>query len=152
MIFWILAFSCKAPVSSLYQDGISVISAEKTDWFGGRPGIRGTVYTIRLKLKDNKDLITIKSLKAEGNNISFTQARSGNTITVRGNLQSTPQLENYGDTTSGSSAENSKDSSKLNPKDNRIEYTTKDSKKTYKISIPEFVPVEPIGELIPQRQ
>lgn len=147
-----LAFSCKAPVSSLYQDKVSLVSAEKTDWFGGRPGIKGTVYTIKLKLKNHKDLITVKSLKAEGNIINFTQTNSGNMVTVRGNLQTSHQLENFGDTPSGLSAENSKESLKQNPKDNWIEYTTKDSKKIYKINIPEFVLVEPVGDLIPQRQ
>lgn len=143
-----LAFSCKTPVSSLYQGKISLVSAEKTDWFGGRPGVKGTVYTIRLKLKNNKDLFTVKSLRAEGNTINFTQTNSGNMITVKGNLQSTHELENFGDPLSKSSSENPK----LNPKDNWIEYTTKDSKKAYKITIPKFVSVEPVGELIPQRQ
>lgn len=149
IIFWVLALSCKAPVSSLYQDKVSVISAEKTDWFGGRPGVRGTMYTVKLKLKNAKDLITVKSLKAEGNTVNFTQNISGNIITVKGNLTITPQQDNLGDIPS---VENSKESPKKNPKDNWIEFITKNSKKTYKVSIPEFVPIEPAGELIPQRQ
>ncbi len=146
-----LAFSCKAPVSSLYQDKVSLVSAEKTDWSGGRPGIKGTIFTVKLKLKNNKDLITVKSLKAEGNTLNFIQTNSGNMVTIRGNLQTSHQLENFEDMPSGSSAENSKESVKQNTKDNWIEYTTKDSKKIYKINIPEFILVEPVGDLIPQR-
>lgn len=144
-----LAFSCKAPVSSLYQDRVILVSAEKTDWFGGRPGVRGTVYTVTLQSKNN---ISIKSLKAEGNTINFTQTNSGNTITVKGNLQSTDQADNFENVPSGSPVENHKPSLVLNPKDNWIEYTTKNSKKIYKINILKFVSAEPEGELIPQRQ
>lgn len=149
IIFWILAFSCKAPVSSLYQDRVILVSAKKTDWFGGRPEVRGSVYTVTLQSKNN---ITVKSFKAEGNIINFTQTNSGNIITVKGNLQRTEQAGNFENTPSGSTVENHKPSLVLNPKDNWIEYTIKNSKKVYKINIPKFVLAEPEGELIPQRQ
>ncbi|SIP96340.1 hypothetical protein SAMN05880574_10326 [Chryseobacterium sp. RU37D] len=152
IIFWILALSCKAPVSSLHQDKVSVISAEKTDWFGGRPGVRGTMYTIKLKLKNNKDLITVKSLRAEGNTVSPTQNISGNIITVKGNITITPKPDNFEDMPSGATFKSPKASTKINSKDNWIEFVTKNSKKAYKIAIPEFVSVEPEGDLIPQRQ
>ncbi|GAA4149685.1 hypothetical protein GCM10022217_01940 [Chryseobacterium ginsenosidimutans] len=152
IIFWILAFSCKAPVSSLYQDRVIVVSAQKTDWFGGRPGVRGTVYTVTLKPKNSRDNISVTSLKAEGNTISFTQTNSGNMITIKGNLQSTDQADNFENAPSGSTVENPKQSLILDPKDNWIVYTINNSKKTYKINIPKFVSVEPEGELIPRRQ
>ncbi|AZA52206.1 hypothetical protein [Chryseobacterium sp. G0201] len=152
MIFWILALSCKAPISSLYQGKVSLISAEKTEWFGGRDRVKGMIYTLKLKIKNNKDIIAVKSLKAEGNTISFTQSNSGNMIIVKGNFQSTDQADNFENIPSGSSVENREPSQKLNLKENWIEYAVKGSKKLYKINIPKFISVEPTGDLIPQRQ
>lgn len=152
IIFWILAFSCKAPVSSLYQDRVILVSAEKKDWFGGRPGVRGTVYTVILKSKNNKDNIRVTSLKAEGNTINFTQTNSGNLITIKGNLQSTDQADNFENKPSGTSVESPKKSLIPDSKDNWIEYTANNSKKIHRIYISGFVSAEPEGELIPQRQ
>jgi hypothetical protein len=50
ILFWILA-SCGMPVSSFQDKTISVISAEKTEWAGGRAGVKGIMYTINLKEK-----------------------------------------------------------------------------------------------------
>ncbi|MCW3160201.1 hypothetical protein [Chryseobacterium oryctis] len=152
IIFWMLAFSCKAPVSSLYQDKVSLISAEKTDWSGGRAGVRGAIYTIKLKKKNSKDIVIIKSLKAEGENINFTQLNSGNVITVKGNLQSENQIDNFENMPSGAPIGNKEHPQNLNSKNSWIEYTVKDSKKLYKLDIPKFTSVEPVGDLIPQRQ
>jgi len=148
ILFWILA-SCGKPVSSVYQDkNISMISAEKTEWVGGRAGVRGIMYTIKLKKKNNQ-IITVKTLRAEGNTIPFVQNNSESIIVIRGNLQ-------FNNTENNSVVDKitteKSTSQTLNPKDNRIEYTLKDSKKIYKIKISEFVLIEPVGELIPQRQ
>lgn len=152
IIFWILAFSCKAPVSSFYQGNVTLVSAEKTEWFGGRPGVRGTSYTVALKLKDSKDRITVKSFKAEGNTVSFIQSVSGNTMTVRGNFQKQDEINTIEYSPSGSTVVKPETKASTNPKENWIEYTVKDSDKSYKINIPKFTLVEPEGELIPRRQ
>ncbi|WBX99013.1 hypothetical protein [Chryseobacterium gambrini] len=152
IIFWILALSCKAPVSSFYQGNVTLVSAEKSEWFGGRPGVRGTMYTAVLKLKNSKDRITVISFKAEGNTVSFTQSVSGNTITVKGNFQKQDEINTIEYSPSGSTVVKSEIKTSLNPKENWIEYTVKDSKKIYKINIPKFTLVEPEGELIPRRQ
>lgn len=55
MIFWILALSCKAPVSSLSQNKVSLISAEKNNWYGGREGLKGFTYSVKLRLKSKKE-------------------------------------------------------------------------------------------------
>lgn len=149
MIFWILAFSCKAPVSSFSQTKVSLISAEKNNWYGGREGIKGITYSVKLKLKNKKDIITIKSFKAEGNIVSFRQAISGDVVTVIGTLQTHHTSEIFADKPSVNVEESSP---KLSPKDNRIEFVTNNSKKTYSLNIPEFTSVEPAEELIPQRQ
>lgn len=148
ILFWILA-SCGKPVSSVYQEkNISVISAEKTEWVGGRAGVRGIMYTIKLKKKNNQ-VITVKTLHAEGNTIPFVQNNSEGIIVIRGNLQ----LNNTEDTAVlGRITTDKSLSQTLHPKDNWIEYAVKDSKKTYKINISKFVLVEPAGELVPQRQ
>lgn len=125
-----------------------MISAEKTEWVGGRAGVRGIMYTIKLKKKNNQ-IITVKTLRAEGNTIPFVQNNSESIIVIRGNLQ-------FNNTENNSVVDKitteKSTSQTLNPKDNRIEYTLKDSKKIYKIKISEFVLIEPVGELIPQRQ
>lgn len=142
--------SCGMPVSSLYQDKtLSVISAEKTEWIGGRAGVRGVVYTVKLKKKISS-VITVKTLRVEGNTIPFVQNNSGNTITVRGNLpyknnEDTKVLE---DAPAGSPMENQV-SQKLNPKDNWIQYTIKGSQTLYKINIPKFISVESSEEPAP---
>ncbi|WP_375180906.1 hypothetical protein [Chryseobacterium sp.] len=152
IIFWILAFSCKAPVSSFYQGNVTLVSAEKTEWSGGRPGVRGILYTVALKLKNSKDRITVKSFKAEGNVLKFAQSVSGNTITVKGNLQKPDEINNLEYSPSGSAVVKSEKTISSDPKENWIEYTVKDSDKSYKINIPKFTLVEPEGELIPRRQ
>ena len=149
MIFWILALSCKAPVSSLSQNKVSLISAEKNNWYGGREGLKGFTYSVKLRLKGKKDIITIKSFKAEGNIISFRQSSSEDIITVTGTLQTHHKTEDFADKLSLYKEEVSP---KLNPKDNKIEFVTNNSKKTYSLNIPEFTSVEPVEELIPQRQ
>lgn len=148
ILFWILA-SCGKPVSSIYQEkNISLISAEKTEWIGGRAGVRGIMYTVKLKKKKNQ-IITVKTLHAEGNTIPFVQNNSENIILIRGNLQ----FNNTEDNAVVDRITTEKSTSQsLNPKHNWIEYTVKDSKKLYKINISKFVLVEPVGELIPQRQ
>ncbi|WP_428070375.1 hypothetical protein [Chryseobacterium gambrini] len=151
IIFWILALSCKAPVSSLYKDDLTLVSAEKTEWFGGRSGVKGTLYTVALKLKNTKDRIAVKSFKAEGNTVSFTQSLSGNIITVKGNFQNPDEINNLEYSPAGSTAVKSEKALTTNPKENRIEYTLNDSKKIYKINIPKFTLVQPEGELIPRR-
>ena len=150
-LFLILAFSCKAPVSSRCQNGLSVAAAEKTEWFGGRPGVRGTSYEVVLKLKNSRDTITVKSFKAEGNTISFTQSISGNSITVRGNYQKPDEINTIEYSPSAPSVEKSEKLTISNPTDNWLEYTVNGSKKSYKIIIPTFYSVEPEEELIPRR-
>ncbi|UMQ44090.1 hypothetical protein MKS83_10375 [Chryseobacterium sp. Y16C] len=148
ILFWILA-SCGRPVSSVYQEkNISVISAEKTEWVGGRAGVRGIMYTVKLKKKNNQ-VIAVKTLHAEGNTISFVQSNSEGIIVIRGNLQ----LNNTEDNAFADKITTEKSTSPtLNPKDNWIEYIVKDSKKLYKINISKFILIEPVGELIPKRQ
>ncbi len=146
-----LALSCKAPVSSLDQGNVTLISAEKSEWFGGRPGVRGIVYTVSLKPQNRKDHIQVKALKAEGNAISFTQAGSGNGITVKGNLLITDKTNAPDYSPPGSSVNVPEQSHNINPKDNWIEYQINDSKKKYRIMIPGFAAIEPEGELIPRR-
>ncbi|WP_312902616.1 hypothetical protein [Chryseobacterium taichungense] len=152
IIFWILALSCNAPVSSLHKDKVLLISAEKTVWFGGRPGVRGIVYTIVLQAINTKDNIKITSLKAEGNIITFTQTNSANHIIIKGNLQMTDPMDNFENAPSGLHSENSAEDLISNKQDNWIEYKTRNSERSYKIHIPEFVSAEPEGQLIPQRQ
>ncbi|PTT41412.1 hypothetical protein DBR28_04140 [Chryseobacterium sp. HMWF028] len=142
--------SCGMPVSSLYQDKtVSVISAEKTEWVGGRAGVRGAVYTIKLRKKNNS-VITVKTLRAEGNTISFVQSDTGNIITVRGNLSYKNNEENtvIDDTPAGVPIEKPV-SQKFSPKDNWIEYTIKGSHTLYKINISKFTTVESSEEPAP---
>ncbi|HCN49953.1 MAG TPA: hypothetical protein DIT10_12840 [Chryseobacterium sp.] len=148
IIFWILA-SCGMPVSSSYQDKtISVISAEKTLWAGGRAGVKGSMYTIKLK-KRKTAVITIKTLRAEGNTIPFSQDDSGNIITLKGNFQYKNEEESkVADIPEGVST-SIPDVQNLNPKDSWIEYTIKGSAVTYKINIPKFTSVQPAGDSIP---
>jgi hypothetical protein len=149
IIFWMLA-SCGMPVSSLYQDKtVSVISAEKTEWTGGRAGVRGVVYTIKLR-KQSNSTITVKTLRAEGNTIPFAQSYAGNIITVKGSLTNKNNEENtlIEDTPAGAPIEKPA-SQKLNPKDNWIEYTIKGSETLYKISISKFTAVESAEEPAP---
>jgi hypothetical protein len=149
IIFWALALSCKAPVSSLDQGRAALVSAEKSEWFGGRPGVRGILYTAVLKSKNSKDHITVKTFRAEGNTISFRQTGSGNAVGVKGNFQVTGETGDFTYPSSGPPAEKPVH---LNPKDNWIEYSINDSERKYRMMIPEFTSVEPEGELIPRRQ
>jgi hypothetical protein len=154
IIFWILVASCKAPVSSLYQDNrVSLVSAEKTEWFGGRSGVKGATYTIKLKVK-TKDIITVKSFRAEGNTVSFSQYISGSTLTVKGSYQYKNKEDNAtaDNMPTGSPVENTDSKNEINPKDSWIEYMVKNSKTLYKVKISKFVSVESADELIPQRQ
>lgn len=141
--------SCGMPVSSLYQDNtVSVISAEKTVWAGGRAGVKGSMYTIKFK-KKNTAAITIKTLRAEGNTIPFSQDQSGNTIIVKGNFQYKNEEESKvadmpeGVSTSAPNVQNP------NPKDSWIEYTIKGSAASHRINIPKFTSVQPTGDPIP---
>ncbi|GEN76078.1 hypothetical protein [Chryseobacterium hagamense] len=152
IIFWMLAFSCKAPVSSLDQGRVALVSAEKSEWSGGRPGIRGAVYTVFLKPQDRRDQMTVTSFKAEGHPISFMQSRSGNSVMVRGSFQITDETKGPDYSDSGSSVEKSEPSVHRDPEDSQIEYTVKGSEKIYQLRIPAFIPAEPEGELIPRRQ
>lgn len=152
IIFWMLAFSCKAPVSSLHQGRVALVSAEKSEWSGGRPGIKGAVYTVVLKPENSKDQITVTSFKAEGHPVSFIQSRAGNSVTVRGSFQITDETDGPDYSPSGSSAEKPRPSPHRDPKDNRIEYTLKGSGKIDQLIIPAFTPAEPEEELIPRRQ
>ena len=148
ILFWMLA-SCGMPVSSLYQDQtISVISAEKTAWAGGRAGVRGIMYTIKLKKKNNS-IVIIKTLRAEGNTIPFSQDYSGNIITIKGNFQyKNDQANRMADISERVSTKTS-DVQNLDPKDNWIEYTIKGSVTSYKVNIPKFTSVQPAGDSIP---
>ncbi|WP_294197964.1 hypothetical protein [Chryseobacterium endophyticum] len=151
ILFWMLAFSCKAPVSSVYQDDVTLISAQKSEWFGGRPGIRGAMYTVILKPKNSKDYIKVKSFKAEGNTVPFTQTNSGNVVTVKGNFQITDKTDMPDYSPPGSSVKRPEKQSNTNPKENWIEYLINNSKRKYRIMIPKFNSIEPEGELIPRR-
>lgn len=149
ILFWVLA-SCGRPVPSLYQDKtISLHSAEKTEWVGGRAGVRGTMYTIILK-KNNTGIVTVKTLRAEGNIIPFTQNNIGNTITLRGNFQHSndEDTRTADQAPSGISTENPVPQ-KLHPKDNWIEYTVKSSQKLHRINISKFTAVESSEEPAP---
>ncbi|KAA0127361.1 hypothetical protein FY557_13380 [Chryseobacterium sp. SN22] len=148
ILFWILALSCKAPVSSYQNNRVTLVSAEKSAWSGGRPGIRGILYTVALKSENSKDHITVKTFRAEGNTVSFRQIGSGNTASVKGNFQMADETNNFTYPSSGVPAEKPVI---LNQKDSWIEYTLNDSGKKYRIVIPEFTTVEPEGELIPRR-
>lgn len=142
IVFWILA-SCGMPVSSLYQDkAVSVISAEKSEWTGGRAGVRGVMYTVKLKNK-NSSVITVKTFKVEGNTIPFVQNTTGSTIIIRGNLpyKNDEDTKTADQMPAGTPLEHSVPQ-KLNPKDNWIEYIVKDSPKLYKINISKFTAVK----------
>jgi hypothetical protein len=149
IVFWMLA-SCGMPVSFLYQDKtLSVISAEKSEWIGGRAGVRGVVYTVKLKNKNNS-VITVKKFRVEGNTIPFVQNIIGNTIVIRGNLpyKNDENTKTADQMTAGAPLENSVPQ-KLNPKDNWVEYTAQGSKVLYKINISKFTETESSGEFIP---
>lgn len=149
ILFWVLA-SCGKPVPSLYQDKtISLISAEKTEWVGGRAGVRGIMYTITLR-KNNNSIVIVKTLRAEGNTIPFSQNNIGNTITIRGNLQHKNEEDTYAadNASSGISTENPV-SQKLNPKDNWIEYSVKGSQTLHRIKISTFTAVKSSEEPAP---
>jgi hypothetical protein len=149
ILFWMLA-SCGMPVSSLSQDKtVSVISAEKSEWIGGRAGVRGAVYTVKLK-KKNSSVVTVKAFRAEGNTIPFIQNNTGSTIIIRGNLayKNNDDLKTADQMQAGAPVENSVPQ-KLNPKDNWIEYTIKGSQTLYKINISKFTPVESSEEPAP---
>jgi len=145
IVFGVLV-SCGMPVSSLYKDKmLSVISAEKTEWVGGRAGVKGAMYIVQLKKKNNS-IIIVKTLKAEGNIISFAQNNSGNTIVIRGNLPYKNKEENL---VADPVPTGNSDSQNLNPKDNWIEYTVKGSKISNRINIPKFISVQPSGDSVP---
>ncbi|WP_419488782.1 hypothetical protein [Chryseobacterium bernardetii] len=143
ILFWVLA-SCGMPVSNFQDKSVSVLSAEKTEWSGGRAGVKGIIYTVKLKAK--KDII-IKSLLAEGSKIPFSQNTAGNIIVVQGNLQYKNNNANIEDLPSGAPVENARNKADL--KESWVEYTLKSSGKSYKISIPKFVLVETQEELAP---
>ena len=135
--------SCGMPVSSLSQDKtVSVISAEKSEWIGGRAGVRGAVYTVKLKKKNNS-VVTVKAFRAEGNTIPFIQNNTDGTIIIRGNLayKNNDDIKTANQMPDGAPVENPV-LQKLNPKDNWIEYTIKGSQTLYKINISKFTSVE----------
>ncbi|PKF74560.1 hypothetical protein CW752_08650 [Chryseobacterium sp. PMSZPI] len=139
-----------SPVSSLYQnEKIAVISAEKHQWTGGRAGVKGMMYIVKLKKKSN-DSITIKTLWAEGHNVSFRQSDAGNTITIIGNLpyKNTAEDATFENTQVGAPVEKSV-SLKIDPKDNWIEYTVKGSKVSNKINISKFTSAKSSGDFFP---
>ncbi|MDQ1855687.1 hypothetical protein [Chryseobacterium sp. WLY505] len=145
IVFWMLA-SCGMPVSSLYHDKtISVISAEKTEWAGGRSGVKGIMYTVKLK-KNNNSVVTVKTLRAEGNTISFSQDTAGGTIIVRGNLQ----FKNEDETKMADQLpiENPV-FPKINPKDNWIEYNVEGFRTLHRINISKFTAGNFSGESAP---
>ncbi|MDM1554366.1 MULTISPECIES: hypothetical protein [Chryseobacterium] len=146
ILFGVLA-SCGMPVSDFSQDkSVSVISAEKMKWSGGRAGVKGIIYTIKLKKKDN---ITIKSLKAEGSIVPFSQSTSGKIIIIQGTLQN----RNSGieatveDIKAGAPIEPAKQNNNL--KESWIEYTLQKSNISRRINIPQFTSVKSEEELIP---
>ncbi len=132
------------PVSNFQDKSVSVLSAEKTEWSGGRAGVKGIIYTVKLKAK--KDII-IKSLLAEGSKIPFSQNTAENIIVVQGNLQYKNNNANIEDLPSGAPVENARNKADL--KESWVEYTLKSSGKSYKINIPKFVLVETQEELAP---
>jgi hypothetical protein len=44
-------FLREAGIFCISGKNISVISAEKTEWVGGRAGVKGIMYTVKLKKK-----------------------------------------------------------------------------------------------------
>lgn len=148
-VFWMLA-SCGMPVSSLYQDkAISVISAEKTEWAGGRSGVKGIMYTVKVK-KNNNSIVTVKTLRAEGNTIPFSQDNAGNTIMVRGNLQYKNEDETkMADQVPAGKPDENPVFQKINPKDNWIEYNVQGSQTLHRINISKFTAVNFSGEPAP---
>lgn len=142
--------SCGMPVSSLYQDkAISVISAEKTEWTGGRSGVKGIMYTVKFK-KNNNSIVTVKTLRAEGNTIPFSQDNAGNTIIVRGNLQYKNEDETkMADQVPAGKSDEISVSPKKNPKDNWIEYNVQGSQTLHRINISKFIAVDFSGESAP---
>lgn len=133
------------PVSNFQDKSVSVISAEKTEWFGGRAGVKGVMYTVKLRKKNN---VVIKSFMAEGTKISFSQNISGNIIVIQGSLQHKSNNDvNAEDLPVGASAESVNQNT--NPKENWIEYTLKNSNVFRRISIPKFTSVETQEELAP---
>ena len=144
ILFGVLA-SCGMPVSNFQDQSVSIISAEKTEWSGGRAGVKGMMYTVKLSKKNN---VVIQSLMAEGNKISFSQNISGNSIIIQGSLQYKNNNDaNVEDLPAGASVESSR--LKANFKESWIEYTLKNSNKSYRISIPKFISVEMKEELAP---
>lgn len=144
ILFWVLA-SCGMPVSNFQDRSVSIISAEKTEWFGGRAGIKGVIYTVKLSKRNN---VVIKSLMVEGNKISFSQSISGNSIVIQGSLQYKNNTDaNVEDLPAGASVESTR--VKTNFKESWIEYTLKNPNKSYRISIPKFTSVEMKEELAP---
>lgn len=133
------------PVSNFQDQSVSVISAEKKEWFGGRAGVKGVMYTVKLRKKNN---VVIKSFMAEGTKISFSQNISGNIIVIQGSLQHKNSNDvNAEDLPVGAPAESVNQNT--NPKENWIEYTLKNSNVSRRISIPKFTSVETQEELAP---
>lgn len=133
------------PVSNFQDKEVSVISAEKTEWSGGRAGVKGIMYTIKLRKKNN---VIIKSLMAEGNKIPFSQNISGDVIVIQGSFQYKNNNEaNVEDLPVGSSIGSTKKT--VNLKDSWIEYTLEKSNISHRISIPKFTSVETYEELAP---
>lgn len=149
ILFWMLA-SCGMPVSSLYQDKtVSVISAEKKEWIGGRAGVKGVIYTVKLKKKNKSSSITVKSLKAEGNTIPFVQNNIDSIIIISGNLpHENDDIKTADQMPAGAPIDNPVPQ-KLNPKDNWIEYTVKGSQILHRIGFQKFVSVESSEEPAP---
>ncbi len=145
ILFWVLA-SCGMPVSDFSQGRpVVIISAEKTDWSGGQAGVKGTMYTVKLKKKDN---VIIKSLMAEGKIIPFSQNSSGNIVTIKGNLQHPNNREaTIEDLPAGASVESS--GKNINSKGSWLEYTLKDTNISHKVSISGFISVETHEEPAP---
>lgn len=137
--------SCGMPVSNFQDKAVTIISAEKTEWSGGRAGVKGIMYSIKLKKKNN---VIIKSLMAEGNKLPFSQNTLGNVIVIQGNLQYKNNNDaNVEDLPEGASAESTE--KKVDLTVSWIEYTLINSDKTYRISIPKFTSVETQEELAP---
>lgn len=144
ILFWILA-SCGMPVSNFQDKSVSLLSAERTVWSGGRAGVKGIIYTVKLSAKNN---VIVQNLMAEGSKVPFSQNTSGNVIVIQGSLQYKNSHDiNVEDLPVGGSAEST--GKKANLKESWVEYTLKNSNKSYRISIPKFSSVETKEELAP---
>lgn len=112
---------------------LSVLSAIETDWIGGVQGVRGKIYTIRIKSK-LKQIVTFSGLEINGEKILVTTLFKNNIYTVTARTSNPNTLPDAGAAPGSSNITTVKNAVLL--------YTEFNSKTIKKLSVPKFTHVE----------